>query len=110
MRKNFGCTDIIIGRDHAGVGDYYGPYEAQEIFSRFPDIAITPLFFRSFSRCTKCDSVVNDKICPHPPVDHVNFAGRKIRQMLMEGKHPPADQMRPEVADVILDYDNPFVE
>ncbi len=68
IRKNFGCTHIIIGRDHAGVGTYYHPYAAQDIFEEFPDLGIVPLFFRSFYYCKKCGSVVNEKICPHPPV------------------------------------------
>ena len=72
-RKNFGCDHIIIGRDHAGVGDFYGPYDAHEIFKHFPNLGIEPLFFRSFSRCTICNSVVNDKICPHGPDDHIFF-------------------------------------
>ena len=110
MRKNYGCTHFIIGRDHAGVGDYYPPFAAQEIFEDFPDIGIVPLFFRSFSHCTKCGSVVNEKICPHPPEDHINFSGTKIRESLTVGKRPPIEQMRPEVADIILQYDHPFVE
>ncbi|MFW9780624.1 MAG: sulfate adenylyltransferase [Candidatus Heimdallarchaeota archaeon] len=110
IRKNFGCTHFIIGRDHAGVGNYYPPFAAQEIFDDYPDIGIIPLFFKSFSYCTRCGSVVNEKICPHPPDKHVNFSGTKIREMLLEGKHPPKEQMRPEVADVILQYDHPFVD
>ncbi|MFX0014096.1 MAG: sulfate adenylyltransferase [Promethearchaeota archaeon] len=109
MRKNYGCTHFIVGRDHAGVGDYYPPFAAQDIFDDFPDLDIVPLFFRSFSHCTKCGSVVNEKICPHPPEYHINFSGTKIRESLIKGKRPPKEQMRPEVADVILKYDNPFV-
>lgn len=110
MRKNFGCTHFIIGRDHAGVGNYYGPYDAHEIFLEFPDLGIIPVFFRSFSRCTKCDSVVNDKICPHDPKYHINFSGVKIRELLRNGKIPSGDMMRKEVADMILKFDKPFVE
>jgi len=108
-RKNYGCDHIIIGRDHAGVGDYYGPYDAHEIFKHFPDLEIEPIFFRSFSRCKKCNSIVNDKICPHPPENHDYFAGRDIRKFLLDGKKPGPDIMRPEVAEVILQYNNPFV-
>jgi sulfate adenylyltransferase len=107
-RKNFGCDHIIIGRDHAGVGDFYGPYEAHEIFKHFPDLEIEPLFFRSFSRCNICNSVVNDKICPHPQNDHTFFSGTKIRELIKSGKKPMPDIMRPEIADVILKYKNPF--
>jgi len=110
MRKNFGCTHFIVGRDHAGVGNYYKPYDAHDIFSEFPDLGIVPVFFRSFSRCTKCGSVVNDKICPHDQKYHINFSGKKIREILHEGKIPPEDMMRKEVAETILKFDNPFVE
>jgi sulfate adenylyltransferase len=108
-RKNFGCDHIIIGRDHAGVGDYYGPYDAHKIFDLFPDLGIEPIKFRSFSKCNKCDSIVNDKICPHPPDLQNFFAGREIRAALQSGKPPDPDVMRPEVAKVILQYNNPFV-
>ena len=110
IRKNFGCTHIIIGRDHAGVGNFYPPYAAQDIFEEFPDLGIVPLFFKSFSFCKKCNSVVNEKTCPHPPEDHINFSGTKIREMLTQGKIPPPELMRPEVAKIIISYDNPFVE
>jgi sulfate adenylyltransferase len=110
MRKNFGCTHFIVGRDHAGVGDYYGPYDAHEIFSEFPDLQIIPVFFRSFSRCTKCGSVVNDKICPHDQKYHINFSGKKIRELLLNGQIPSEDMMRKEVAETILKFDHPFVE
>ncbi len=108
-RKNFGCDHIIIGRDHAGVGDYYGPYDAHEIFENFPDLGIDPIKFRSFSKCSKCNAVVNDKICPHPPEMHNFFAGREIRAELQSGRPPDPEVMRPEVAKVILQYENPFV-
>ena len=110
MRKNFGCTHFIVGRDHAGVGSYYGPYDAHDIFAEFPDLGIIPIFFRSFSRCTKCGSVVNDKICPHDQKYHINFSGKKIRELLNKGKIPPEDMMRKEVADTILKFKKPFVE
>ncbi|MFX1553868.1 MAG: sulfate adenylyltransferase, partial [Promethearchaeota archaeon] len=108
-RKNFGCDHIIIGRDHAGVGNYYGPYDAHEIFDYFPDLGIEPIKFRSFSKCSKCNSIVNDKICPHPPEMQNYFAGREIRNTLQSGKAPDPEVMRPEVAEVILEYQNPFV-
>ena len=110
MRKNFGCTHFVVGRDHAGVGNYYGPYDAHDIFSEFPDLGIIPVFFRSFSRCTKCNSVVNDKICPHDQKYHINFSGKKIRELLTNGKIPSEDMMRKEVAETILKFDKPFVE
>ena len=107
-RKNFGCDYIIIGRDHAGVGNFYGPYDAHLIFDRFPDLGITPIKFRSFSKCKKCDAVVNDKICPHPPEMQNFFAGTDIRNALLAGKPPDSEVMRPEVAAYILKYKNPF--
>jgi sulfate adenylyltransferase len=109
-RKNFGCDHIIIGRDHAGVGNYYGPYDAHYIFDKFPDLGIEPIKFRSFSKCSKCNAVVNDKICPHPPEMQNYFAGRDIRAALEAGKPPDTEVMRPEVAEVILKYKNPFVD
>ena len=104
IRKNFGCTHIIIGRDHAGVGSYYHPFAAQDIFEEFPDLGIVPLFFRSFYYCKKCLSVVNEKICPHPPSDQIQFSGTKIRDMLLRGEYPSPELVRPEVAKVIMDY------
>jgi sulfate adenylyltransferase len=110
MRKNYGCTHFIVGRDHAGVGNYYGPYEAHAIFQEFPDLGITPVFFKSFFRCTKCDAVVNEKICPHDEKYHINFSGKKIRELLTSGQIPPEDMMRKEVSETILKFDKPFVE
>ncbi|HDT13402.1 MAG TPA: sulfate adenylyltransferase [Candidatus Aminicenantes bacterium] len=108
IRKNFGCTHIIIGRDHAGVGSFYPPFAAQDIFADFPDLGITPMFFRSFSYCRTCGSVVNEKICPHPPEEHIQFSGTKIRDLLVKGECPPPELMRPEVARVIMAFEEPF--
>jgi len=109
VRKNFGCTHFVVGRDHAGVGSYYGPYEAQERFNDYPDLGVTPLFFRSFFYCKKCGGVENDKVCPHGPEDHIPFSGTQIRQLLMQGERPSAEMMRPEVVDAILHHPDPFV-
>ncbi len=107
-RKNLGCTHFIVGRDHAGVGSYYGPFDAQEIFKEFPDLGVTPVKFRAFYKCKKCASVVSDKVCPHGPEYQVDFKGRVVRQMLSEGKIP-VDEMRPEVAETIIKFKNLFV-
>ncbi|MEX2707425.1 MAG: sulfate adenylyltransferase [Candidatus Freyrarchaeum guaymaensis] len=110
VRKNFGCTHFIVGRDHAGVGDFYPPYAAQDIFDEFPDLGIIPLFFKTFYYCKKCGGVVNEKICPHGEEQHIKFSGTRIRELLRRGQRPPREMMRPEVVDVILRSGNPFVE
>jgi sulfate adenylyltransferase len=110
MRKNFGCTHFIIGRDHAGVGNYYGPYEAQDIFFEFPDLGIIPLFFREFFYCRKCGGIANEKTCPHSKENRIYISGTKIRESLRNGVLPPQEMMRPEVAKTILGFDNPFIE
>ncbi len=109
VRKNFGCTHFIVGRDHAGVGNYYGPYEAWELFNEFPDLGITPLFIRESFYCRKCGGMVNAKICPHSDEFRVRISGTKLRKMIMSKERPPEYMMRPEVAEVVLSFDNPFV-
>ncbi len=110
MRKNFGCTHIIVGRDHAGVGNFYGPYAAQEIFAEFPDLGISPLFFAEFYYCRKCGGIASDKTCPHGEADRLVFSGTRLRTMFTEGEVPPKEFMRPEVAEAILRHPKPFVE
>ena len=110
MRKNFGCDKIAIGRDHAGVGNFYGPYAAQEIFKEFPDLGIEAVPMREFYYCKKCRGIANDRICPHPQADRLSFSGTMLRKMFQEGKAPPAEFMRPEVSRVILENSAPFVE
>jgi sulfate adenylyltransferase len=109
VRKNFGCTHFIVGRDHAGVGEYYSPYAAQEIFEEFPDLGITPLFFTAFFYCRRCVSVANEKTCPHGPAERLDFSGTLLRRLLAE-RQAPDGLIRPEVAEVILSTDHPFVE
>ena len=110
MRKNFGCTHIIIGRDHAGVGNYYGPYAAQEIFKEFPDLGITPMFFKEFYYCKRCAGIASEKTCPHREEEKLAFSGTKLRKMFSEGEVPPKEFMRPEVAQAIMKFPQPFVE
>jgi sulfate adenylyltransferase len=110
VRKNYGCTHFIIGRDHAGVGDYYGDFEAQELFSTLADIGITPLYYHYAFYCTNCDGIVSEKICPHDSTHHMEPSGTKLRELLSDEETPPAELMRPEVAETVLTLDDVFVE
>ncbi|MBI3989355.1 MAG: sulfate adenylyltransferase [candidate division NC10 bacterium] len=108
IRKNFGCTHFIVGRDHAGVGNFYHPYAAQEIFDEFPDLGIMPLFFTAFFQCRRCQGVANEKTCPHEAEDRIEFSGTKLRNAMMGGGE--ADLLiRPEVAQVIRSFEGPFL-
>jgi sulfate adenylyltransferase len=109
VRKNFGCTHFIVGRDHAGVGNFYSPYAAQEIFDDYPDLGIAPLFFKSFFYCKRCTAVANEKTCPHSVESHIQFSGTKIRETLVEGKQSLDGLLRPEVAEIIRKFKDPFV-
>jgi sulfate adenylyltransferase len=103
VRKNHGCTHFIVGRDHAGVGSYYGPFEAHELIASLPaeDLGITPLLFQDAFWCRRCDGMGTAKTCPHGPAERVSPSGTKVRAMLAAGELPPPELSRPEVADVL---------
>lgn len=110
MRKNFGCTHIAIGRDHAGVGSYYSPYAAHDIFKEFPDLGIEAILMREFYYCNRCYGIASEKICPHPQSERITFSGTRLRTMFLSGETPPKEFMRPEVSEVIRGFKDPFVD
>ena len=109
MRKNFGCSHFIVGRDHAGVGNYYHPFAAHEIFKEYSDLEIEPVFFPAFYYCKRCLMYSNERNCPHGPEVREELSGTSMRKMVSLGEMPAKHLMRPEVAKIIVSYNEPFV-
>jgi sulfate adenylyltransferase len=109
MRKNFGCSHFIVGRDHAGVGNYYHPFAAHEIFKDYTDLEIEPLFFPAFYYCKRCLMYSNERNCSHGPEFREELSGTNMRKMVSSGEMPANYLMRPEVAKIIVSFNEPFV-
>jgi sulfate adenylyltransferase len=109
VRKNHGCTHFIVGRDHAGVGDYYDDFAGHNIFDEIEDVGIKPLFYHYAFFCERCDGIVSEKVCPHDREERIEPSGTKIRNMIKKGNPPSEKIMRSEVYETVSKLDKKFV-
>ncbi|MBN1232203.1 MAG: sulfate adenylyltransferase [Candidatus Coatesbacteria bacterium] len=112
IRQNFGCTHFIVGRDHAGVGKYYGTYDAQKIFEKMPfnKLEIKPLCFENSFFCSTCDQMATSKTCPHGDSERIYLSGSLVREMIIKHISIPEEMTRKEISDIMINYPKPFVE
>ena len=103
MRKNFGCTHFIVGRDHAGVGKYYGPFDAHRLLESLAGdgLGVQPLFFDEVYYCRRCGSLASQKSCGHGPEERLKLSGTEVRARLRQGLPLPVEFTRPEVAEIL---------
>jgi len=106
VRKNYGCTHFIVGRDPAGVGGYYQPYAARDLFLTLSrkELDITPLFFDEAFFCRRCDGMASSKTCPHEPSERVALSGTRVRELLRSGESLPEEFTRPEVSEILAEW------
>ncbi|TMI07436.1 MAG: sulfate adenylyltransferase, partial [Betaproteobacteria bacterium] len=106
FRQNYGCSHLLVGRDHAGVGSYYGPFDAHRIFDQIPaDALVTrPLKIDWTFWCYKCGGMASGRTCPHADADRLLVSGTKLREWLSEGSPVPPEFSRPEVLDILRAY------